>query len=244
MPSALPILGTLALALCGLVGAPAIVGAASVRVPWDAASPGPGSHGEAGLARRPVDPALRLALARGVPTSVPLTSGSALLSSLNRWGRGEPRLCLEGAEMAWSLWRETRDPACLRTGDDLLRTYLRRTAGGHVEGVRGWLRRGDPDADPRAVFGSLPAGVAAIAGSVVGEHDPDAGWDLMLPAVMDTSTPIGDAAGTLHRAMELAARRRRQVDAPVLRTIASRPGCPDDLRIAAERVLGLLGEGP
>jgi hypothetical protein len=243
VPSALPILGTLALALCGFVGAPAIVGAASVRVPWDAASPGPRSRGAAGLALRPVDPTLRLELARGAPTSVPLASASVLVSSLNRWSRGHASQCLVGAETAWAWWRATNEDSHRRTGDDLLLTFLRRTPGGHVDGVRSWLRNGDPDADPRVVFGSLPAPVAATAGSLVADRDVDAGWDLMLPAVLDTSTPIAEAAGLLDRAVQLAERRRRPEDAAVLRAIASRPGCPDSVKAASERVLGLIEGG-
>jgi hypothetical protein len=128
-------------------------------------------------------------------------------------------------------------------GDDLLRTFLRRTPGGHVDGVRSWLRNGDPDGDPRVVFGSLPAPVAAIAGSLVADRDVDAGWDLMLPVVLDASIPIAEAAGNMHRALQLAERRKRPSDAPLLRAIASRPGCPDDVKAAVERVLGLLEGG-
>jgi hypothetical protein len=167
-----------------------------------------------------------------------------LLASLNRWSRGHASHCLVGAETAWAWWRATSDPTHRRTGDDLLLTYLRRTPGGQVDGIRSWLQNGDPDADPRVVFGSLPAEIAAIAGSLVAERDVDAGWDLMLPAVLDERRPMPEAAGTLHRAVQLAEQRKRPADAPVLQAIASRPGCPADLKAAAERVLGVLQGGP
>lgn len=238
-----PLLGAAALALCGLTAAPLLAPSWAPQVPWDVPAQRGRLDEDSVLSPRPIDPWARLAAARRASAlqGDRTRSVGALLLSLSRWGRGHPRTCLEGAEIGWSMWRESGSATLLETADRLLREYLVRAPGAHTTGVTAWLRGGETS-DPRRVFGALPPdATAAVAGQLL-ERDPAAAWALLEPILLDEARPWVEVEPALRQGIEVARRRRDPADARLLRRVAERAECPEDLRRGAA-VLSPAGAG-
>jgi hypothetical protein len=241
IPSPLPVLAVAGLLASGVVLAPVVAPAWAPRAPWDAPRAGDGGLPEETLAPQPTDALARL---RWVGSRRPGDDRAAtvsILSSLVRWGRGRPRVCLEGAGVAWMLWRSTGDTTCRAVGNDLLRTYLRRSPSDLGLGFDAWRRLGDTSEDPLALFGDLPSGLAAIAGGEVADRDPVAAWALLRPLILDTLRPWEEVEGAVRRGADLARTSPSAEMVESLRRAVDRPECPPDLRRAVE---ALAAPGP
>jgi hypothetical protein len=81
-----------------------------------------------------------------------------------------------------------------------------------------------------------------VAGQLL-ERDPVAAWDLLEPILRDGTRPWAEIEPALRQGIEVARRRPEAADARLLRRVAERTECPEDLRREAARLDPQAGAG-
>jgi hypothetical protein len=236
----------LALAACGWI---AWHGLSSTRVsadlprtsvPWDADGLPPDAPDARLLLLRPTDDRVRVRDALARAKSADGERFRVAAEGVDRHARANPDGLLLVAAAALARWKERREPEDLRVGERLLRTFLRRRPAHHDEAPRVLWDALGAEADPRSLAAGLPPALAADVGQYFSTIDPDAAWDVLVPALTGPA-PLDERHA--RAALVASANRRDGETARVLRSLAARADLPQPIREEVVRALEAADRG-